>query len=196
MIIRLLLYIKHKITFVWKIIERSNAILFSVFYNSRLEKVLSEVLNEFTLPPYVFRRLKITDAGNLFDLINRQTVTDLKYFRPHGFDPDSIRNLFKNRSFLMMGTFEGEKMTGYFFLRFFINKKCFVGRLIDRDHRGRGIGPMMNNILYETAWRMKFRCFSTISRENTAVIMAHKKNRSMVVLKELKNDYLLVEFVR
>jgi hypothetical protein len=96
----------------------------------------------------------------------------------------------------MMGSFDGNKMTGYFFLRFFANKKCFVGRLIDKDYRGRGIGPVMNNIMYETAWRMSFHCLSTISRNNKAVMRAHAKNRTMIVLKELQNDYLLVEFIR
>ena len=54
----------------------------------------------------------------------------------------------------------------------------------------------MNFIMYETAWRMGFRCLSTISRNNIAVMRAHAKNPTMVVLKELSNDYLLVEFVR
>jgi hypothetical protein len=67
--------------------------------------------------------------------------------------------------------------------------------LIDQKYRGRGIGVVMNSIMYETAWRMKFRCLSTISRNNNSVMRAHSGNRNMKVLKELKNDYLLVEFI-
>jgi len=96
----------------------------------------------------------------------------------------------------MMGAFANERLIGYFFLRFFANRKCFVGRLIDADSRGKGIGQIMNNIMYETAWRLGFRCLSTISNNNKAVIGAHAKNPAMVVLKELPNEYLLVEFVR
>ncbi len=96
----------------------------------------------------------------------------------------------------MMGAFNQDKIVGYFFLRFFPNKQCFVGRLIDKEYRGQGIGTVMNNIMYETAWRMKFRCLSTISKNNIAVIRAHAKNPNMNVIKELQNDYLLVEFVR
>ena len=54
----------------------------------------------------------------------------------------------------------------------------------------------MNKIMYETAWRMNFRCLSTISRNNIKVMRAHAKNSAMVVLKELQNDYLLVEFIK
>jgi GNAT superfamily N-acetyltransferase len=71
-----------------------------------------------------------------------------------------------------------------------------VGRLTDKDYRGIGIGKAMNRIMYETAWRMGFRCLSTISRNNTLVMKAHAENRNMVVLKELAGDYMLVEFVR
>ena len=95
----------------------------------------------------------------------------------------------------MMGTFADQKMVGYFFLRFFANRKCFVGRLIDKEYRGKGIGYEMNKIMYNTAWEMGFRCLSTISKNNKSVMGAHAKNSAMIVLKELQNDYLLVEFI-
>ena len=193
---RILIYIKHNLKFVWKIIDRVNAILFSLFYSSTMGKILPIVFNEFAKPAYSYRKLKISDAEALFDMINRQDPSDLEYFRPHGFDMNSINIQFGNQAFLMMGAFDGAKMTGYFFLRFFVNKKCFVGRLIDKDYRGKGIGQVMNSIMYETSWRIGFRCLSTISRNNSLVMRAHSKNKGMVVLKELQNDYLLVEFVR
>ncbi len=54
----------------------------------------------------------------------------------------------------------------------------------------------MNFIMYETAWRMGFRCLSTISRNNAAVMRAHSGNRSMRILKELNDGYMLVEFIQ
>lgn len=193
---RLLIFIKHNLKFLWKIIEWGNGIIFSVFYKSGMEKILVMVFNEFTLAPYSFRRLQKHDAKALADLISSQKVSDLDYFRPHGLDFISIKRQFENRSFLMMGAFEDNKMTGYFFLRFFVNRKCFVGRLIDENYRGKGIGPVMNNIMYEIAWRLGFRCLSTISRNNKAVMSAHAKNKTMIILKELQNNYLLVEFLK
>ena len=53
----------------------------------------------------------------------------------------------------------------------------------------------MNRVMYHTAWKMGFRCYSTISKHNMAVNAAHRKNSSMVVRKELANDFILVEFV-
>jgi RimJ/RimL family protein N-acetyltransferase len=193
---KILIFIKHNFAFLWKIIEWGNGLLFSMLFKTRLETILPTVLYEFAALPFSYAKLDLSDAEALNNLINSQEASDLMYFRPHGFDMNSIIKQFKSHSFLMMGVFNGDKMIGYFFLRFFTNKKCFVGRLIDKDYRGKGIGPVMNAIMYETAWRMGFRCLSTISRNNSSVIWAHVKNQSMVILKELHNDYLLVEFTR
>ena len=193
---KILIFIKHGIPFLWKLIEWINSVSFVLFYQKKMEKVLPQLFIEQEVPPFSYRRLNVLDAEPLFNLIDSQISTDLKFFSPHAFDLHSIIKQFNNKAFLMMGAFDGEEIVGYFFLRFFANKKCFVGRLIDTEYRGKGIGFVMNNIMYETAWRMRFHCLSTISRNNKAVMGAHKKNSSIRVLKELQNDYLLVEFVR
>lgn len=193
---KILIFIKHRLRFVWLIIEGVNGLVFNVLYRSRMEKVLPDVFDEYGKSSCVFRRLELTDAKSLQYLIERQEESDLEYFSPHAFDLRSITRQFKNRSFLMMGVFDDNLLIGYFFLRFFINKKCFVGRLIDKQYRGKGIGRVMNDIMYETSWRMRFRCLSTISKNNRSVMKAHAKNPTIRVLKELQNDYLLVEFVR
>lgn len=153
------------------------------------------IFHDYVLNPFSFRLLDKTDETKLVDLIRKQNEDDLKYFKPHGFDLKSIRKQLASLSFLMMGVFDDDKLIGYFFLRFFTNKKCFVGRLIDKQYRGRGIGEVMNSIMYQTAWKMNFRCLSTISRKNLKVMRSHSRNPYMVILKELDNDYLLVEFI-
>lgn len=193
---KILIFIKHHFRFLWKIIEWVNGFIFSIFFRSRLEKVISGVFNDSPESSFSFRKLELSDAVSLQNLIDDQEASDLEYFRPHGFDARSINKQYRNHSFLMMGVFNDEKMIGYFFLRFFVNRKCFVGRLIDKKYRGQGIGLIMNYIMYETSWQMGFRCLSTISRNNKFVMKAHTKNPSMKVLKELQNDYLLIEFIR
>lgn len=191
-----MLFIKHNFKFIWKIIEWGNGIVFSKIYGTKMEHTLPHVLQENIKPPLKFRRLNLADADKLFKLIKSQETIDLKYFKPHGFDINSIRRQFRIRSFLMMGVFDKNEMIGYFFLRFFANRTCFVGRIIDKNFRGQGIGHVMNDIMYETAWRMKFRCLSSISRKNESVMRAHARNRKMIILKELKNNYILVEFLQ
>ncbi|HQP76798.1 MAG TPA: hypothetical protein PL069_05275 [Saprospiraceae bacterium] len=193
---KLLLFIKHNLSAIWAIIEWGNSVLFTMIYSTTLERILPKVFKEFRHDTYTFRRLIPDDSEQLYELIKEQPVDDLEFFHPHAFDLRSIKKQFNVRAFLMMGVFEGSSMIGYFFLRFFANRKCFVGRLIDKNHRGRGIGDVMNKIMYNIAWRMNFRCLSTISRNNKLVMHSHSRNSHIKVIKELQADYLLVEFVR
>ena len=193
---RFFLFIKHHFSFIWSVIDSVNGILFFQIYGKRLDHVLDGIFAEANVRGFSYRLLCSDDIQQLHDLIAAQQPEDLTYFNPHGFAIDALSRQNRKPAFLMMGTFDGQILAGYFFLRFFANKKCFVGRLIDKEYRGRGIGSVMNFLMYETAWRMRFRCLSTISRNNVAIMKAHSKNPNMVVLKELNNDYLLVEFVR
>ncbi len=193
---RFLIYIKHHLGFLWNFIEFGNEIVFSHYYGARLYAISENVISEYADPQLIYRKLHISDAEALYELLNTQSPDDLEFFNPHGFELYDIEKLARKKSFLMMGVFDAGKLIGYFFLRFFANKKCFVGRLIDKDYRGKGIGRGMNMIMYETAWRMGFRCLSTISRNNLSVMNAHANNRSMIVIKELANNFLLVEFIR
>jgi GNAT superfamily N-acetyltransferase len=161
-----------------------------------MEIILTSVLNELSIQYFSYRMLVFQDIQPLYNFIHSQKKSSLEYFNPHGFDFISLKKQLKNPSFLMMGVFFEKQIIGYFFLRFFILKKCFVGRLVDEKFRGKGIGAVMNYILYETAWRTGFRCMSTISRSNIAVINAHKKNPNFKLIKNLPNNYLLVEFIK
>lgn len=193
---KFLIFIKHHVGFLWKVIEWGNGVVFAMIYRSELLRILPGVFREYTLASFSFNRLSPSNAPQLYELIKNQKDTDLEYFRPHGFGLKDIEDQFNNRALLMMGVFDKDKLVGYFFLRFFYNRKCFVGRLIDEHYRGRGIGNVMNTIMYEVAWRMKFKCLSTISRNNRLVMHAHSRNSHIKVIKELQGDYLLVEFVR
>ena len=194
--IELLIFIKHRFAFIWNLAEGINNIVFSALYIRRLNDVIIQVFSDVSHNPFSYRILKLADSEILSNIISAQPEEDLQYFHPHGLDPGSVRKQFGKDAFLMMGVFDGNKIVGYFFLRFFFTRKCFVGRLIDKPYRGKGIGNNMNHIMYEIAWRMKFRCLSTISKNNKAVMKAHAKNSEIIILKELQNDYLLVEFIR
>ena len=192
---RFLLFIKHHLAPVWKIIDWVNSFIYSILFANKQKTVVKQVLKETPDVRFHFRELTKDDMPLLYALINNQLTDDLIFFKPHGFSLKALESQYRKSSFLMMGAFHEDALVGYFFLRFFFNRKCFVGRLIDKNYRGKGIGREMNRIMYETAWRMKFRCLSTISKNNRSVMMAHSQNETMKVLRSLKNDYLLVEFV-
>jgi hypothetical protein len=194
MLVRLLIYIKHHFKFIWQVIEWLNAALFKILCSHKFNQSLADVIKQYGLPGYAFRQLTATDLDALHTLINSQAKGRLAWFKPHAFDTISLRKAFRNPAFIMMGAFDGSRLVGYFFLRCFWNRKCFVGRLIDEPYEGKGIGRVMNSIMYNAGWSSGFRVLSTISRNNHWVMKSHANNSTMVILKELDNDFLFVEF--
>ena len=193
---RLLLFIKHRLPFIWRGVDWLNAVLFRLLHRDRLHREAAGCFREFALDAYRFRALTAADLDGLAGLVDRQQPERLDYFKPHGFDRKSLERVARNPSILMFGVFSGDLLVGYFFLRCFWNRKCFVGRLIDEPHERKGIGRVMNQILYNTAWRSRFRCLTTVSKHNALVMRSHANNPTFRVLKELPNDYLFVEFVQ
>ena len=128
-------------------------------------------------------------------MIDRQGSDRLRHFQPHGFAMADLEHALSNPAFLMFGVFYDGAPVGYFFLRCFWNKKCFVGRLIDQSHEGKGIGMVMNQVMYNTAWRSGFRCMTTISRANESVMRSHRNNPHVRIVQELPDNRLMLEFL-
>lgn len=193
--VRILLYIKHNLPGVWKLAEMVNGALFRLLHERRFNVAVRQVLDDSPVSEYTYRLLQPDDLKTLETLLLNQTPERVEYFKPHAFNYKSLLNVYNNPAFFMFGVFKGEDLAGYFFLRCFWSKKCFVGRIIHPDYEGKGIGKEMNRIMYNTGWMTGFRVLSTISRNNKLVIRSHSGNPYMVVLKELKDNYMMVEFL-
>lgn len=195
MIARTLLFIKHRIPWMWLLVDWLNARLYSLLHRRRMAAQCDRALQQFGLDGFEFRPVTVDDLGELESMLCRQGEERLKYFQPHGFDHASLARMLVNPAFLMFGVFHERALVGYFFLRCFWNRKCFVGRLIDEPFERRGIGRVMNQIMYNTAWWSGFRCFTTISRDNHSVMRSHQNNPVARTRGKLANNYVLVEFV-
>lgn len=195
MFVKMLIYAKHHYPFIWYLIEWFNGYLFGLLYSEKIYKTAREMLDRVDHPEYAYRLLSRTDLTALEYLLNSQDNGQNRYFRPHKLDGKSLQKLFLNPSFLMMGVFEYStgRMVGYFFLRFFLNRKGFIGRLVDQNYQRRGIATLMSEVMYQTLWRNDFRCLSTISRHNSSILKLHEREGRLKILKELPNDYLFVE---
>ena len=195
MIARILLFIKHRIPWLWVGIDWLNARLYRILHQKNMAQKAERAFDKFELDGFEFRPLVQPDLADLKALLGRQKSGRLEYFRPHGFDYASLEKMHVNPAFLMFGVFSEQRMIGYFFLRCFWNRKCFVGRLLDQPFEGKGIGRVMNQIMYNTAWWSGFRCFTSISRNNQWIMRAHAKNPHAKFVSDLANNYQLVEFL-
>ena len=92
--------------------------------------MIIQVFSDVSHNPFSYRILKLADSEILSNMISAQPEEDLQYFHPHGLDPGSVRKQFGKDAFLMMGVFDGNKIVGYFFLRFLIIKLTAIITII------------------------------------------------------------------
>lgn len=96
----------------------------------------------------------------------------------------------------MLGVFDDQKLVGYFFLRCFLNKKSFTGRIVDETYQGKGIAKRMGKILHQTAWQSGFRVFGTASRDNFKSLNSYRSINNFKIVRELENNYIYFEYLQ
>lgn len=192
--VRLLVFIKHHFSFIWDIIEWFNSLFFYILYGKNIENIVPDILKANS-NSVQFRLLKKGDMPLLEDFFNNQPESAFLYFKPHPFDLKSLTKKKKDRSFIMIGAFDKEKIVGYCFLRCFFNKQAFRGKIVDVEHQGKGIAKKMGSLMTEICMKMNFRIFATISKDNIKSIASSKAVNEMRIVKELPDNYLYVEYL-
>lgn len=194
--IQFLVTFKKKFPFIWEFVESINGVIFKILFEAKVKSKAHEVLDEFKSEPLEYRFLTQNDLDDLVELFSRQNQEQFKYFKPHEFDKATIQRIYKNAAFLMLGVFDNNKMVGYFFLRCFLNKKSFTGRIVDEAYQGKGIAKRMGRILLQTAWYSGFRVFGTASRDNFKSLNSYKSINNFRIIKELDNNYIYFEYLQ
>ena len=186
-------FLRDKLSWLWKIVECINAWLFSIRYGKKLKAFsFSELPMGYEFTP--MRDLP-TDRIEVF--FNRQLETSFVFFKPHGFDEKSIRNLQGNKSFLgyfLIDKANG-KMAGYCFNRCFFHGQGFRGRMVDIEYRGKGLGTAMNKLLNEVGFGIGLRLFETVSKDNMASYRSALSASKVKVVKEMPNNVLYIEIL-
>lgn len=193
--VKLLLYIKHHLTFIWSIVEWCNSMLFYVLYGKRLNNTVKNIGTLSNRPDLVFRSIEANDLKGLETFFSEQPKEAFKFFNPHGFDLESLRKINRNKAFLMIGCYKDNVLAGYCFLRFFANKQAFRGKIVDPRFQGQGIAKEMGRLTTEICRKMEFRLFATISKDNVKSIASSKAVNDVKIVKELPDGYYYVEYL-
>ena len=88
--------------------------MYRMLHHDRQQKAVPVVMKEFTLPGFTFSMLQQSDLPAPEALITSQKPGRLNYFKPHGYDSQSLLKANRNPAFLMMGAFDGPQLVGYF----------------------------------------------------------------------------------
>ena len=193
--VKLLLYIKHHLTFIWSIVEWCNSMVFYIIYGRKLKKATERLTTLSARPELAFRPLTGKDLPGLEKFFTEQPEDAFKFFNPHKFDLKSLRKVNRNRAFLMIGCYRNGVLAGYCFLRFFANRQAFRGKIVDPRFQGQGIAKEMGRLTTEICREMHFRLFATISKDNVKSIASSKAVNEVKIIKELPDGYYYVEYL-
>lgn len=194
--IRIFKLLKLHIPQLWNYIEYLNGIVVDALFGIRISNAVLKYANNQQIGKYTYRKLLESDLLKLVDLFASQPDGFDQYFKPHDFDLDSICKQFKNKSFVMFGVFDGSNIIGYFFIRFFANKKAFRGKMVDKDHQGQGIAKNMGRITGNIAFDAGFRLFATISKDNLSSWASSSAVNEIHIIEELPNNYFYIEYTK
>ena len=177
--------IQEKCPWMWEAVEELNAAVcgWKIGNGTRLQKCMSVGV----------RIANINDAGRLKDFFVRQPEDSYKWFRPHGFDEATLRKLLRRKSYIIYVMEEDDEIIGYAFLRCFVNGKCFLGKMVDVNHQGKGVCTKLcavgMNMVETLGWRM----FESINKENVGSMKASQKACDVILVEELENGDVLIE---
>lgn len=177
--------IQTKIPWLWEGVEALNSMVCGW--------KIGDVLSLQSGLPEGMRIADVNDAERLSDFFARQPEESFKWFRPHSFDEGTMRKLLGRKSYIIYVLEEEGKIIGYAFLRCFINGKCFLGKMVDVNHQGKGVCTKLCEVGMDIARKTGFRMFESINKENIGSMKASQKACDVIVVEELDNGDLLIE---
>lgn len=185
MLYKLAHIIQEKCPWMWEAVEELNAAVcgWKIGDGTHLQKCMSVGV----------RIANINDADRLADFFARQPEDSYKWFRPHGFDEATLRKLLRRKSYIIYVMEEDDDIIGYAFLRCFMNGKCFLGKMVDVNHQGKGVCTTLCKVGMDIAVKTGFRMFESINKENVGSMRASQKACDVIMVEELENGDVLIE---
>lgn len=193
MLYKLAHIIKERFGFIWDFIEWLNATAFSLTHRKQLKK-LPQVLDSCS-GEYQFRLAQPSDASALVTFFANQPEEAYEFFKPHDFDAKAIKKVIANKAFQTIIVWHDQTIVGYFFLRCFVNGKCFRGKIVDKNWQGRGIAKQMGIVMTKVSQALGMRMFGSISPENYASLASAKASNGIKIHQTLDNGYYYIEFL-
>ena len=186
-------FIKDKCNFLWDAVEWGNSSIFALQYREKL-KGIPQILKGISDNTFTIRMTVESDAKNLEVFFAEQPESAFEFFKPHGFDEKSVLKVLNNKAFMTFVVTEEDNIVGYFFLRAFVNGKCFRGKIVDYRWRNKGIAKQMGIATNHIATHLGLRMFATISPDNYASMASSKAVNDVRIVKTLDNGYYYIEY--
>lgn len=186
-------FIQEHISILWAFLEKVNDVLFMIRYGKRIRIAHERILSDYPEVSVVSAK----DVQDLAEFFVLQPDCSFTFFRPHGFDADSLLRLVRRKSFLMylVRNVRG-RIDGYFFLRSFFVGKAYLGKIVDCESRRKGIGKVICCCAMDLATMIDLKMYESISKDNIASLRSTQSVLETEVVKEMSDNYILIEDIR
>lgn len=161
-------FIQAKIPWIWNIVEFANSELFAIQHRITL-KELPALLGDYQ-NELAMTMAAETDAVALAEFFAEQPEDAFVFFKPHAFDEKTLRKLAK--------------------------RKASLGKMVDINAQGQGIGKKMCLCAMVVASKLDLRMYETISKENIASLYSTQHVLDVKIVKEMGNGYLYKEDIK
>lgn len=207
-------FLRDRMPWLWDLVDILNSWLFSMRFGSKLGKIEAGILERYgkecdmrILP------MREVPTEELVAFFAAQPEEAFTFFKPHGFDVKSIKKQQRSNSFLAYvlldlnsnsvsnlsnssNSSERPAVAGYCFIRSFFIGKGFRGRMVGIDHRGRGLGTLMNKLMNDVGFGIGLRLFETVNKKNVASYRSAMSASNVKVLEEMDDDDLYLEILK
>lgn len=193
MLYRLAHILRDRCGFIWNLVAWLNAFVFAMMHKKQLAKIPT-ILQGFS-DKYTLRLAETADVKSLAKFFAEQPDETFEFFRPHAFDEKNLVRIIRNKAFLTFLVLENAEIVGYFFLRCFVNGKCFKGYIVGDAYKGKGIAKLEGLVMNKVNEILGLRMFGSISPKNPASMAVAKAVNEIKVLETLENGDLYIEFL-
>ena len=167
--------LKYHYPTLWDIVESLNGCVLGKAYSIRLKKVKELVLSYAIGQDFSLKYANLQDNNDIVVFLKSLSEAERAFFNPFSFSLRSIKHVVSCGTYqvYLVRNNQNNELIGLFFLRFFLNRQCFLGFVVKNEYRGRGIGGKMIDAMVRDVQGSGFTLLSTVCAENKASLRAH-----------------------
>jgi len=187
--------LKYHYPTLWDIVESLNGSILGKAYSIRLKKVKELVLSYAIGQNFALKYANLHDSKDIVVFLRSLSEAERAFFNPFPFTLRSINHVVSCGTYqvYLVRNNQNNELIGLFFLRFFLNRQCFLGFVVKNEYRGRGIGGKMIDAMVRGVQGSGFTLLSTVCAENKASLRAHLACGQFEIIETLPTNEIVLK---
>jgi len=187
--------LKYHYPTLWDIVESLNGSILGKAYSIRLNKVKELILSYAIGQNFALKYANLHDSKDIVVFLKSLSEAERAFFNPFPFTLRSINHVVSCGTYqvYLVRNNQNNELIGLFFLRFFLNRQCFLGFVVKNEYRGRGIGKKMIDAMVSGVQGSGFTLLSTVCAENKASLHAHLAGGQFEIIETLPTNEIVLK---